>query len=224
MKQIVGHDYILGSMYQRAIIKSHPIGAAAGFLINTTGVKSSLKTIEGLAATGKAPIIRVHGVWRDNHRFTTNAKRQAIKRARKLAKIIEKYPDIKWYYSPFLEPHRTGKRLYNSTLKSCREALPAGVLMVASSLEGHVLKNADVTEMHHSSYKNVPGKKIFSFDGDSATKANIGKFKARAANAELFFLWHHSYNGKRFDTDNTRRHLRKNWAKSATIRALHRLY
>lgn len=219
---IIAHDYILGAKYERAIIDGHPNGRGAGFLINVSGIPSSLGTIERLASTGKAPLIRVHGVWRDNHDFGKTQKKQAIKRAKRLAPIIEKFPNIKWYYSPFLEPRNPRKRLYNSTLKACRKVLPACTKLVASSLEGTVLKHADVTEMHHNGYHNVPGKKFFSFDGLDAFEADVPAWLNRANKAEVFFLWTASYNGKRDTGDKTPRKLRKNWANQTTIKTLDR--
>lgn len=215
-----GIDYILGSKYKHAILKAHPEGFGAGFLLNVLGVPSSLKIIKKLAESGRTPFIRVHLVWKDDHIFRSPEKRLAIKRAKRIASVIESHPEIKWYVSPFLEPHKAPGKLYNQTLRLCRAELPPATKLVSTSLEGDVLKQADFTEMHHGSYKNVAGKKIFSYDGVSATSSNIKAYKQLASNSELFFLWNCKLNGKTHDKDRTPRSQRTNWATPKDIKAL----
>lgn len=220
MKNKFGHDYILGGEYETAILRAHPDGAPAGFLWEVDGVKSSKSVIEKLAKSGKAPVIRVHGVWKDDHRFGKKEGDLAIERAKELNKIVKKYPSIRWYYSPFLEPRGVAPSFYDEVVKDCKKVLPKGTKFVASSLEGHVIASADYTEMHHDGWKKVSGKTIFSFDGKDCIDADVTKIKKIARSSELFFFWTWAYNGKFGDKDKRERKKRTSWASAKKIQSI----
>jgi len=218
--RLYGIDYILGMKYASAIKEAHPKGLACGFLWSARGIKEdSYRVIDMLLSTGKCPVIRVHGVWRDNHTFNQSESNEAIAVAGKLRPLIKKYPNITWYYSPFLEPTYYSKDLYIKTLSQSKKILPKGVILVSSALDGYKFKKV-ITELHHRSWKQVKGKTIFSFDGMSAVDSDVTKWKRTTRGTEIFFVWDWGLNGKYSVKDKTARPQRKSYADYNYIKSL----
>lgn len=220
-KAKIGIDYILGYKYPEIIIENHPAGFAAGFLLEISDLSGdSLKVIEDIIQTGKAPIIRVHLIWRDNHKFGPAETELAIKRCKKIAPLIKKYQEVQWYLNPWLEPITYGKARYFDTINKCREVLKGtNVRMASNAIPTHEYP-ATYTEMHHKDYTSSPQLQIFSFDGEQANKKNITKYKNLAQKAELFFLWSWRLNGKSGKSDPRKRPDRIHWADAGEIQRL----
>lgn len=218
MKQIQGIDYILGGNYVKTILEAHPPGYAAGFLWNVSWVRGSKRAIIKLAQSGKCPAIRVSLIWHDNHTFTRKDIRRARKKAKKLAKIVKRFPGIEWYCQPMLEPHGASEELTLSILKAAKQALPPQVTMVSGNHYGgpKVLK-----EGHHRGYHN---QQIFSFDGlDCLPQHNPKEWKMKARQAHIFFLWCAQCNGNATG-EKVPRWRRRNWLEPFHIRSMVRKY
>lgn len=222
---IYGIDYILIPPYFKHVLSTHPYGLSAGGLLIVDCIKSCFEHWDEFAQVKEPHSIRLHGVWQDNHVFTKEEKKKAINRAKRLRPIIESYPAIKWYYSPWLEAAHFKPKVFSKTLEACRNELPDNVKLVASVIPGIDIKNADLIEMHHEGYHtNVSKPTIFSFDGYSAFDAKkegkLNKMWNKAKNARLAFTWDYKLNGKKDKNDRRGRCERIYWAKPRTIQRL----
>lgn len=206
-KKLFGIDYILGGNYLKTL-DHHPEGWAAGFLWNVDGVRGSKRAIEKLAASGKCPRIRVSLVWKDDHIFTERDIKIAIKRAKKLKLIIDKYPQIEWYVQPFLEPYGSN----SLTFVTAREV----ELVYKSSVEIVIpFNNAFYPlEVHHDFSL---GASIFSYDG--LDYRDDLRYIIEAKGYDTFFLWQAECNGNKRG-EKLPREQRTNWLKPKHIRQM----
>lgn len=216
-QMILGLDYIGGVNYIKPIVKAHPKGMAAGFLCRASGWDNGMKAARALAKSGRCNIMRIHGLWHDSHHFTQSDIAPAVREARRVAKLKEKFPELTLYYSPWLEPgthhNPTPRELLRKVRKACRKVLPADIKLVS-------FKPFDkgIIEIHHSAA--VGGKYFFSFDGLDMSKASIPSWKQTHRSAILFFGWESSLNGKRYPSESTPRHLRTHYPKAKDIKRM----
>lgn len=214
---IYGIDY-LGAAgnwrgnYIRAMCANHPKDFAAGFLCKASGWRNGMRAARKLAATGKCKVMRIHGIWRDDHAFTRRDIRKAVKQARKVAKLACKYPEIQFYFSPWLE-HRAPLELWKDCRAACKKVLPKSVKIVSSGTQ-----TGGIDEVHHA--LPVPGKYLFSFDGADMLQENVAQWKRLHPNALIFFGWIPSCNGKASLHDQTPRRLRQQWPTAMEIRQI----
>lgn len=196
--------------YQRAIIKAHPADFAAGFLLKASGWKSPMPCIRRLLKTGKCQVVRIHALWRDGHDFTERDIAPAVRWAKRVAKLAEDFPDVKIYFSPWLE-HRASSALFRKVKRACREVLPKRVKIVCC---GNAMPKG-INEMHHGG--PLPGKYIFSYDGDDIFESDVRRVKDLHKRALYFFGWSPCFNGKRTLTDDTPRERRTCWPTAKDI-------
>lgn len=214
MKTRYGIDYIGGVNYRRVIKKHHPTGYAAGFLCYASGWKNGILAARSLAAAGGAarcPVMRISGIWRDDHNFTEKDIPRAVKQAEKVAALAADYPEIKIFFSPWLE-HRADKKLWNKCKKACRKVLPRRVKIVNCG----PARPKGINEVHHSN--PVPGKYIFSFDGKDMFKSSVPYWKSKHKNSLYFYGWFPQLNGKCYLNDSTPRSQRKCWPRGIDIK------
>lgn len=195
-----GIDYIGGMNYLDVIERHHPKGYAGGCLVKASGWKTGIKTVKTLAEHPDCPIIRVHGIWKDNHTFTQKDIDPAVKIAKRVAKVAEKFPDKQFYFSPWLE-HRADAKLWNECRKQVFDVLPKEIKIVSS---GEKTQRA-IAERHGSYISSK--REIFSFDGVDilSTPANLNIYLKAHSHAKLFFLWCPACNGRKTLRDTTER-------------------
>jgi hypothetical protein len=203
----LGNDYLLAAGndhgdYIKAMCRAHPDGWAAGFLLVASGCKNGIRAARALAKTGKCPVMRLHGLWLDSHNFTEAEIPIAVREAKRVAKFAEAFPDIKIYFSPWLE-HRASSALWTKCRKACRKVLPKQIKIVSS---GPCDKG--IEEIHGSSRK-PRGKYIYSYDGKDILTSNVTADKRTYSDAILFMGWTHSLNLRRTLRDTTPREDRK---------------
>lgn len=208
-----GIDYLGGQNYINTIVDHHPPGFAAGFLVKASGWKSGLKAARALAKTGKCPVMRIHGIWHDNHHFTEKDIAPAVKIAKRVAKFQAAYPNIKIMYSPWLE-HGAKNKLFKKCAKACKKELPKKVKIVNSGPK----RLRGIDEVHHSS--PIWGKYIFSFDGEDMFESNVEATKKNHKKSIYFFGWIPECNGKKYLHETTPRPDRKHWLKAAHIKKM----
>jgi hypothetical protein len=208
---LVGIDYIGGVNYRKIIAKHHPNGFAAGFLCKASGWKNGIKAARRLAKTGRCPVMRIHGLWHDDHRFYAVDIKRAVRQARKVAKLADRFPDIKFYYSPWLEP-KNSALYYPKLYRRLTKVLPSTVEIV---IPGYI--NA-IDEVHHMLPDHTPF--IFSFDGRDQRTQDVQRWKRQVYQARLFFGWIYECNGLSGSSDETPRALRKHWLTARDIRAM----
>lgn len=195
--------------YIKVMCKHHPPGWAAGFLCEASGWRSGLIAARALAETGKCPVMRFHGLWLDSHKFTNANISPAVKWANRIVNFHQQYPEIKLYYSPWLEPYISSD-LMRECKRACKKILPKEIGFV----QGKVLPHG-INEAHHS--MPISGKYIYSYDGSDCLHTHTGYMnsvkgeKHLHEHALLFFLWTPHCNGKKSVTDTTAREDRTAW-------------
>ena len=212
--QIKGIDYIAGVNYIDTIVKHHPKGWAAGFLVRVKHWKSGLKAVKALAETGLCLNMRIHGEWHDDHKFTDRDIPRAVKIAERVAKLAEQYPNIKFYYSPWLEPQASVKDM-KACVRACKKVLPKRVTVVA----GRTIP-LTMGEVHHSLFAPCL-RYIFSFDGLDMFKTPliISYWKELHKEAKIFFAWTPRCNGYT-NTATHPRNKRTDWLTGADIKRI----
>lgn len=214
---IYGIDYIGTEGCKDAALKAHPRGWALGALAECDGWKNGYATINQLCEKKKIPAARIHLMWKDSHKFTQRDIQETVKRAQRLAKVIRKHPKVCWYVSPWLEPDGVDKQLYSQVITACRIVLPDSVIMVTNSMNGVKVAGC-ISEGHHNWYR--AGDEIFSFDGLECVDADMEKYQKNAKNAQLFFFWRYTFNGKYGEKDKRKRAQRDSWPSVKDIRSL----
>lgn len=186
---LFGMDYLGGAMFGSLILKAHPTGWAAGFFADTFG--NCFPVADKLAASGKCPLIRIHGPW-TAHKYNPAQHDKAIFAAcDKTYKLQQKYPNVEFQFSPVCESDARGKQWQN-LFSRLSEKYP--MTLVCSVYKGEFLKGY-ISEVHGP--KGAPGARYnYSYDGTSAVDANVQDDKQTHRDADVFFMWHPSFNLK----------------------------
>lgn len=195
-----GIDYLAGAQYQKLVLNNHPKGWAAGFFLETFG--NAFPLIEKLAAKGTAPIIRVHSIWEDSHKY--NKKKhddKIINHFKKFSDIAKKYPKIKFYFSPFCEHTMTAGEM-KAIVKQLKDIIYNkqlnNITIVNSIWTGQLIDVAGVINEIHSDHTKLKKREyIYSFDGLDAYNADTTNFKKVYKNCSIFFFWTISLNLKK---------------------------
>lgn len=182
-----GIDYLLGSKYPEIVVEHHPKGWACGFIYEVDGAPKANKVINQLLATGKCPNIRIHLSWRDDHNFGVKDIPIAVRKALEVAKIIERFPNVNFYISPWLE-HRASLALIQQLQKEITKVLPKCAKYVNSFISGGAYLPSAINEIHHS-FSIPKGQYIHSWDGLEIMDSDVQKFKNTHTKAEINFFW-----------------------------------
>lgn len=212
-----GLDYLGGAKYERVILKEHPRGWAAGFFTNTFG--DAVRTIDKLLATGRCPRVRLHLIWKDDHRFTDRDIPTTVKEAKRIKPLIDKYPNVEFRISPWCE-HRVSDGLIVKVIGAIDAVIGGRAIYVNTpASEGEIVRKHDIRNEYHGK-QNGPRSTDhfdFSFDGYSCVDADIERVKARFSDAETFYFWEPRFNGRWESDDTTPRPQRRGWPDSSLI-------
>ena len=208
-----GMDYLGGAKFQQAIMQAHPNGWAAGVFANPFG--DAWPMINKLAASGRAPLIRVHAIYESDHRYIKSKHDPIIKReAERCAQLQIQFP-IRVEFSPFCE-HTMTKGEFKAIMAMIAEL---ELTIVNNPMQFSQMKN--VINECHLSKKPMGGEAYnFSLDGDSAVDCNIEEYKAIHSGADTFFFWNCQFNGKRGDSDTTAIPNRTFWPDAELIKSV----
>ena len=215
-----GLDVKAASMYGRKLRKALDKKYGIRVLWKVSGWKANNRIVKW-AGKEKLPFCVIDLVWQDNHTFGNRQKKIAIKRAKKVGKLIKKFKNTKWYVCPYLEPGKLDPKEYEDVIAECRKYLPDNVTMVSNAMEGYKVKGA-IRAGHHNWYKE--GMEIFSFDGIDCKDANINRWKEKAKNADMFLLWSYSMNGKYGPKDKRARRQRTSYVEIKELLSLQGLF
>lgn len=212
---IYGLDHLGGAKYADLALREHPSGWAFGIFYDTFG--NSLSLIDKVAKSGRAPIIRVHGIWKDDHRFSRKDFTEAVKKAQNLEKLARANPNCDFRYSPFCE-HNLNAADMNEAFRLIRLAAPSLGLVNTPLHNNKTIIDDAINEFHGAEKKPRNCKRFqFSFDGKPAEDSDVETFKANYKNSEVFFLWSPRFNGRWEDIDKTPRPQRRGWPDSDLV-------
>lgn len=198
---IWGLDYLGGATYKRVILNNHPKGWAAGFFGKTFG--NAYPTIQALSKTKKCPLIRVHAVWEDNHRYDPDKHDRVFKnQLKRLINVAKKFPSVHYEFSPFCE-HTIGKNMLTKIFKDLKKIIPKDITNISfvncpwtgDFIYGDpMIKN----ECHGKNKVPTQGKYNFSYDGEDCYNSNVEADKDKHSNrGDVFFFWTVSFNLKK---------------------------
>lgn len=210
-----GLDYLGGAKFKDLILREHPEGWAAGFFWNVDGFGPAKEVIEAVAKQGRAPTIRVHLMWRDEHDFTPAHFPEIIKRAQRLRQITDRYWDTRWYVSGACE-HRLSAENASKLLTLLNGVYGDSVTLVNSPDHSGALVDPSrfrcrvINEVHNTRSAPDKGEMAFSFDGLNCVDADVTKYKQKYLDrSEYFMLWSCQMNGRLKEDDKTPRRERK---------------
>jgi len=210
----IGQDCIGGANYEARIIKHLPEGMALGILVKASGWPDGLKALDRiLAARPDILFVRVSGIWHDDHWFGKRHIRQAVRIGKRLKKLAKKYPNVKFYYQPWLEP-RCLKTTADKLVNRLKKKLPEKITIV---FPGYCT-NRVIDEAHHS-YSGKYGA-IFSEDGDPSSDITDYKKHYKSLNCPIFFGWEYIFNGLTSTDDETARQNRNRWPRRKDFKTL----
>lgn len=217
-----GLDTKAASMYGKAFRKAFDKDCAYRVLWKVSGWKANNRVVRWLGKQ-KASVVIIDLVWKDNHQFGAKERRIAIKRAKKVGRLIKKYPNTKWYVCPYLEPRGVNIKEYEQVIARCKKHLPENTIMVSNAMEGIRVRGA-IRAGHHTWYKK--GMEIFSFDGIECKDADINKWKEKAkqGGAKMFLLWSWSMNGKYSKKDKRKRRQRTSYPEIKELKSIQALF
>ncbi len=188
-------DYLAGANYGELILQEHPEGWGAGFILNTNKPEwkknNAWPVIEALARSGRAPLIRVHAIWEDNHTYNSKKHDSVIEREfRKCLELANKFVGVEFQFSWMCENNMTAAQ--NSLM--VKRYNGSRVTLVNSIWKGAVVAGA-VTEVH-GDHAPAKGPYNYSFDGKVCFDANTQKLKEVHGKCLNFFFWFSQCNGR----------------------------
>lgn len=218
---IPGIDCLGAPKYKDAILHSFPTGWAFGCFSNVFG--DALPTIEALIQAQKSDTFRLHLSWKDNHDFSRSDFSAIEHEAKRVAPIILKHPDKKFYISGACE-HDLNNADALELSHVVKAAMPSTITYVNCGMVSQL--DGVVDERHGTHAKPINGVNIFSFDGQSCHDADITRIKAlyAAAQTDIFFFWDWRDNGHWNANDTTPRPDRKGWPDRTDIESTYYLW
>lgn len=180
---IYGIDTLAAARYPRKAARN--ACKAMGVFWNTFGKAKSV--IELLCDSG-ASHVRIHGVWRDDHRFENPAIRtRALKIAERVASLAEKWHTTKFYYSPFCE-HNLSEEKMKPILDHLNQYKCVFTPVNTPSNHG-ALVASHWNEVHGEDPRVPQGNYIFSYDGLDALTGNYKLHRKKHEKAKIFMVW-----------------------------------
>lgn len=217
---IFGLDHLGGAKYADLAAREHPVGWAFGVFWNVDGFGSAEELIKRVAKEGRAPIIRVQGIWRDDHNttpFSEADKVRAVKIAQRLEAIAKQNRNVEFRYSPFTE-HKNSPEFMRDAFRLIKRAAPSLVLVNNPNHDCRTIIDEVINEFHGKEKKPRKCKRHqFSFDGTPCEDSDVESYKAAYKETEVFFLWSPRFNGRWEDNDKTPRPQRRGWPDSNFI-------
>lgn len=205
-------DYLGGAKFKKVILEEHPEGWGAGFFTKVYEDDSYRKVVwdaysavSELAATGRAPFIRLAFSWSDDHNFKKSFfKKHVQEEAKRFKAIIVAYSGVKFYISPVHE-HRLNEREwseYAEIVKKELQGVSFELVNCPETRKGFVSKTL-LNEYHGADKTPRGGHCAFSHDGVNAVDTDMEEFKRNYSNSEYFMIWSCQMNGRRKADDNS---------------------
>lgn len=148
--------------------------------------------------------IRLHGLWKDDHRFKDSDIPLAKEIGQEFNKISLTNRAVRCSYSPCLE-HEMSSALLAKFVKGCTFG---NLCYVNSYIKNGARLENGINETHHSLAPSKKGDN-HSFDGLDQLDADMNKYKVLHKKAEDFYGWSWYCNQKCSKKDTTKRENRK---------------
>ena len=209
---IYGLDLLGSARYPDVAVREFPDKWAFGVFFNVDGFGLAIPVLQSIAKTGRAPIIRVQLMWKDNHQFSEKDFPEIVKRAKRVNRMAARYKGIQFFVSGACE-HNLRKDAAAELARRCRAAAP--LCTYVNSPSHHFggqyinLSGPMVINECHGHEAPPTGRYFYSFDGTGCVDSNVPEMMAKHAKAEVFFFWTYQFNLLKNDNDSTKRKDRK---------------
>lgn len=208
---IPGIDYLIPHKYTGTAARNHPDGWAAGFIYELPEYGNCHRQIQYFCRNAKPSSVRIHGMWRDDHKFPRKLWPRMVEVAKKIALLADEFPSIQFFYSPALE-HRLNESEASALLLQCSQVLPARVKLVNAYISPGSAVRGVINEVHNAK----PSKPKYrdqgyftSFDGESMFNADVEAHKRTYKDAWINFAWEYRNNLRAGEKDKLPRGKRK---------------
>jgi hypothetical protein len=212
-----GLDLIGLARFAAVAGRNFPANFALGCFSSTFG--DARPAVDAILKTGKCPVCRIHLAWHDNHSFGKQDFPAIEFEAKKWRKLVNRYPTVKWYFSPACE-HTLKRADAELLLSRVAYHLPSAQMVDNPMRRTYLPFETYLNETHGADALPLDRPYGFSFDGSSAVDANVTAIKHRLKDAEYLFFWIPQFNGRRSTADNTPRPERTYWPTPKLIRSV----
>lgn len=195
---MLGLDLLALARYPQEAYKWFPYGMALGVFARTFG--DSLPIVNQLVHEKGIPLVRVQLLWSDTHQFGDGDVRFIKREAERWNQLASKKRNCVFELSPFCEHNLKAPDKY---LKIVEDAAP-DCRAVNVPFMG-AMSNRYKNEVHGDHPKPKRGPYNYSHDGTNGLDVNVDAFKKRHKGADVFFLWHYTFNCKKSVDDRTPR-------------------
>ncbi len=210
---VPGVDTLALPKYTSMVKESLPVGWWFSSFGEVFG--DGVKAIDEVNSTGKPRGFRIQLLWSDTHSFGDKDISKLIELSKRTQAMARKYPNIKCEISPFCEHNLQNPDKYLDIV-----ALYAPNCTPVNTIWKGALSKKYKNEVHGSK-ANVPsGRFNWSGDGEDAFNSDIEASKAKFKQAEIFWFWTCSINGKMKCEDPTPRPQRTGWISKTELEAL----
>lgn len=213
-----GLDFLAIAKYQQTAVGEFPNGWALGAFTNVFG--DALPAINAIARTGRCPRIRLHLMWKDDHRYSTRDFAQIRREAMRVKPTIQRFPKIEWRISGACE-HNLVRNEATALKKTVLDVLPMVTYVNTPWVKGGgALIASDertTNELHGADALSARGRFDYSFDGDNSVDSDIAEIARTLRRAETFYVWNSQCNGRKTTGDTTPRAERQAWPTSNEI-------
>lgn len=163
------------------------------------------------------PLIKTHGVWKDNHSFGKAEEKEALNQAARFHKVAEANKGTVYQFSPFCEYPPSYKGM-SALLEILKKDFPLFQLVNTPMQTSSFIKGV-VNEIHHG--LKVPSGFIYQFSHDGLSSKEPGKaangsvdcnielYKDAHVKALHFWFWILQFNLRKNPKDPTPRPNRK---------------
>jgi len=189
--------------FQDIVLREHPGGWAAKAFTQKSVFGDPMTFIQKLLDSGRCPLIGLNLQWKDSHVFTEADARVAQLEARRWKPIIHRYPSITWHVSGATEHSMPRDRATRYRDVVMGEIPFSNVQYVNQPLRMGALVDGAINERHGEvAFAHGPhaGLYSFDFDGTDCFDIRVEDYKAKFANASVFWWWTSQFNLK-FNVD-----------------------
>jgi hypothetical protein len=212
---IWGLDFLGLAKYGNLALAEFPDGWALGAFSRTFG--DAIPAVSRILDTGRCPRVRLHLLWKDDHKFGAKEFEEIRREARRIVPFVRKYRgkiDIR--ISGACE--HTLKRADGEKLKALvLKELPGVTYVNTPWIKGGGETISGVNEVHGNDAKAPRGQHDFSFDGHNAVDSDFDAVRKRFSDCDTFYIWNSQCNGRKTTGDKTPRPERKAWPTSRYI-------
>lgn len=188
-----GIDFLGAARYKKTVISEHPRDFGFGAFLDVDGFGATYDLFDQMASLG-APFLKPQMLWEDNHQFKTEHLKILEARCKKLALIVAKHPDKRWFISPCCE-NELNEKQFEPFAQIVLKHIPRATVVNSPNGNGKGHRSTKYQNEFHGDDPRARFGDGHSFDGDNITDSNIEALKAKGF--LYLMIWNSQCNGNR---------------------------